>query len=170
MPRRHLGHRLTGQHLLHRLVPVLDQPITISAQSRPPRDPLPRKGDRSTTAISRMSLYKRVSHVLRHHTSSGTTPDDLAYFYAFIPPGPPPLLSRLIRIAGIRWTSGGEDFQQSKGQAGLDQTQVRRYRSWRRTSSWPWRPSLFKIGIVRHNRHHREPWAGPTRVRRWPRS
>ena len=58
-------------------------------------------------------------------------PDDIAYFYAFVPADEPVLLSTLIRIAGIRWTVE-EDFQQSKGQAGLDQTQARRCRSWRR--------------------------------------
>jgi SRSO17 transposase len=60
-----------------------------------------------------------------------TKPDDLAYFYAYIPDGQPFTLARIVAIAGYRWMVE-EDFQQSKGQAGLDHTQARRYRSWLR--------------------------------------
>ena len=60
-----------------------------------------------------------------------TDPTDLAYFYAYAPDGQPLTLPRIVQIAGYRWTVE-EDFQQSKGQAGLDHTQVRRYRSWLR--------------------------------------
>jgi SRSO17 transposase len=62
---------------------------------------------------------------------SVTKPDDLAYFYAFTPEGQPFTLARIVAIAGYRWMVE-EDFQQSKGQAGLDHTQARRYRSWLR--------------------------------------
>ncbi len=88
---------------------------------------------------------------------SVTNPDDLAYFYAFVPPGMPVLLSTLIQVAGIRWAVE-EDFQQSKGQAGLDQTQVRRYRSWRRHIVLALAAlAIHAIGIARHNRHHPDP-------------
>jgi SRSO17 transposase len=86
-----------------------------------------------------------------------TKPDDIAYFYAFIPTGEPLLLATLIRIAGIRWTVE-EDFQQSKGQAGLDQTQARRYRSWRRHIVLAIAAlAIQAIGISRHNQQHPEP-------------
>jgi SRSO17 transposase len=86
-----------------------------------------------------------------------TKPDDIAYFYAFVPTGEPLLLSTIIRIAGIRWTVE-EDFQQSKGQAGLDQTQARRYQSWRRHIILAIAAlAIQAIGISRHNRNHPEP-------------
>lgn len=62
---------------------------------------------------------------------SVSTPSELAFFYCHVPEGRALTLPILIRVAGIRWAVE-EDFQQSKGQVGLDHTQVRRYRSWRR--------------------------------------
>jgi SRSO17 transposase len=62
---------------------------------------------------------------------STTNPDDVAYFYAYVPDGQALTLPRLVQIAGYRWMVE-EDFQQSKGQIGLDHSQVRRYRSWLR--------------------------------------
>ncbi|GAA1000842.1 hypothetical protein GCM10009555_104420 [Acrocarpospora macrocephala] len=59
------------------------------------------------------------------------TPSELAFFSCHVPEGRVVTLPILIRVAGIRWVVE-EDFQQSKGQVGLDHTQVRRYRSWRR--------------------------------------
>jgi SRSO17 transposase len=86
-----------------------------------------------------------------------TNPDDIAYFYTFTPAGEPILLSTLIRITGIRWTVE-EDFQQSKGQAGLDQTQARRYRSWRRHIILAITAlAIQAIGISRHNRQQPDP-------------
>jgi SRSO17 transposase len=70
------------------------------------------------------------THVLLVRRSI-SKPTDLAYFYAFVPAGQPLTLARLATIAGYRWMVE-EDFQQSKGQSGLDQSQVRRYRSWLR--------------------------------------
>src|SRR6266480_3782862 len=70
------------------------------------------------------------THVLLVRRSI-TKPTDLAYFYAFVPAGQPLTLARLVAVAGYRWMVE-EDFQQSKGQVGLDQSQVRRYRSWLR--------------------------------------
>jgi hypothetical protein len=60
-----------------------------------------------------------------------STPSELAFFYCHVPEGRPLTLPALVRIAGVRWAVE-EDFQQSKGQVGLDHTQVRQYRSWRR--------------------------------------
>ncbi|WP_160330470.1 hypothetical protein [Sphaerimonospora mesophila] len=45
-----------------------------------------------------------------------------------MPEGRTLALPVLVKIAGVRWAVE-EDFQQSKGQVGLDHTQVRRYRS-----------------------------------------
>src|SRR5258705_5631874 len=42
-----------------------------------------------------------------------TKPNDLAYFYAYIPEGQPFTLARIVAIAGYRWMVE-EDFQQSK--------------------------------------------------------
>ena len=54
---------------------------------------------------------------------------ELAY-YRCHSPSPAPL-STLVRVAGRRWTVE-ESFQTAKGQTGLDQHQVRRWRSWYR--------------------------------------
>lgn len=62
---------------------------------------------------------------------SVSAPSELAFFYCHVPQGRALTLPVLARIAGVRWAVE-EDFQQSKGQVGLDHTQVRRYRSWRR--------------------------------------
>lgn len=62
---------------------------------------------------------------------SVSDPTDLAFFYAFVPAAQPLTLALIVRIAGIRWAVE-EDFQQAKDQVGLDHTQARRYRSWRR--------------------------------------
>jgi SRSO17 transposase len=67
-------------------------------------------------------------------------------FYRCSTPRPVPLAT-LVRVAGIRWTVE-ERFQTGKGLVGLDQHQVRRWRSWYRwvtwpcspTPSWSWRP------------------------------
>ena len=58
-------------------------------------------------------------------------PTDLAYFYAYAPEGRSMALADLVKIAGIRWTVE-EDFANGKDAVGLDHTQARRYRSWRR--------------------------------------
>jgi len=51
-------------------------------------------------------------------------------FYRCYTPGPVPL-AMLVRVAGTRWTAE-ERFQTSKGLVGLDQHQVRCWRSWYR--------------------------------------
>ncbi|MET7719177.1 transposase [Streptomyces sp. NPDC005407] len=58
-------------------------------------------------------------------------PTDLSYFYAYAPQGRSMALADLVAIAGIRWTVE-EDFANGKDAVGLDHTQARRYRSWRR--------------------------------------
>ncbi|MER5918451.1 IS701 family transposase [Streptomyces sp. NPDC001982] len=70
----------------------------------------------------------------RHHLlvrRSIADPTDLSYFYAYTPEGQSMALSDLVAIAGIRWTVE-EDFANGKDAVGLDHTQARRYRSWRR--------------------------------------
>jgi hypothetical protein len=70
----------------------------------------------------------------RHHLlvrRSLTDPTDLAFFYAYVPPGRSTALADLVKIAGIRWAVE-EDFANGKDAVGLDHTQARRYRSWRR--------------------------------------
>ncbi|GAY11338.1 mobile element protein [Pseudonocardia sp. N23] len=58
-------------------------------------------------------------------------PSKIAYFYAYAPADHPCPLTILVRIAGMRWTVE-DDFQDSKSTVSLDQTQVRRYRAWKR--------------------------------------
>jgi SRSO17 transposase len=63
--------------------------------------------------------------MVRRHQRTG----ELA-FYRCYTPGPVPL-AVLVKVAGTRWTVE-ERFQTSKGLVGLDQHQVRRWRSWYR--------------------------------------
>jgi SRSO17 transposase len=63
--------------------------------------------------------------LVRRHPKTG----ELA-FYRCWSPRPVPL-TRLVRVAGRRWTVE-EAFQSGKGLAGLDEHQVRRWRSWYR--------------------------------------
>jgi SRSO17 transposase len=60
-----------------------------------------------------------------------TDPNEIAYFYAYAPEGHPCPLTDLVEIAGMRWKVE-DDFQDSKSTVSLDQTQVRRYRAWKR--------------------------------------
>ena len=60
-----------------------------------------------------------------------TDPDDLAFFYCHAPAGRPVTLAILIKVAGKRWPVE-ECVQQGKGQAGLDQHQVRTWHSFHR--------------------------------------
>ncbi len=63
--------------------------------------------------------------LLRRNDSTG----ELAYYRCYSPDKVP--LSVLVRVAGQRWKIE-ESFQTAKGQAGLDEHQVRRWRSWHR--------------------------------------
>lgn len=63
--------------------------------------------------------------LIRRNNSTG----ELAYYRCYAPTPVP--LHELVRVAGRRWTVE-ESFQASKGLAGLDQHQVRRWASWHR--------------------------------------
>jgi hypothetical protein len=63
--------------------------------------------------------------MIRRHQRTG----ELAFYRCWTPRPVP--LSTLVRVAGIRWTVE-ERFQTGKGLCGLDQHQVRRWRSWYR--------------------------------------
>ena len=58
-------------------------------------------------------------------------PGEIAYFYAYAPAHYVCSLTDLVKIAGARWKVE-DDFQDSKSTVGLDQTQVRLYRAWKR--------------------------------------
>jgi SRSO17 transposase len=58
-------------------------------------------------------------------------PSEIAYFYAYAPPGYVCSLTDLVKVAGTRWKVE-DDFQDAKSTIGLDQTQVRLYRAWKR--------------------------------------
>ena len=58
-----------------------------------------------------------------------TDADDLAFYRVFAPSDTP--LAELARVAGARWTIE-EGFERAKGEAGLDQYEVRRYDAWYR--------------------------------------
>jgi SRSO17 transposase len=71
---------------------------------------------------------------------------ELAYYRCYTPRPTP--LAVLVKVAGWRWTVE-ESFQAGKGLCGLDEHQVRRWRSWYRwatlamlapTPSWSWLP------------------------------
>lgn len=63
--------------------------------------------------------------LIRHNPATG----ELAYFRTYSPTPVP--LSRLVAVAGRRWTVE-ESFQSSKGLCGLDEHQLRTWTSWRR--------------------------------------
>ncbi|MFE7394313.1 hypothetical protein [Streptomyces sp. NPDC057582] len=70
----------------------------------------------------------------RHHLlvrRSLADPTDLAFFSTYVPPGRSMALADLVKIAGIGWAVE-EDFANGKDAVGLDHTQARHYRSWRR--------------------------------------
>jgi SRSO17 transposase len=70
----------------------------------------------------------------RHHVlirRSLSDPSELAYFYCHTPAGRVVSLPVLIKVAGQRWPAE-ECHQQGKGQAGLDQHQVRLWHSFHR--------------------------------------
>jgi len=62
-------------------------------------------------------------------TRRNTTTDELAFYRCWTPR--PATLTQLVRVAGLRWIVE-ESFQAAKSQVGLDQHQVRRWRSWHR--------------------------------------
>jgi SRSO17 transposase len=58
-------------------------------------------------------------------------PTELAYYIAFTPAHYVCSLTDLIKVAGTRWAIE-DDFRDAKQSVGLDQTQVRGYRAWKR--------------------------------------
>jgi SRSO17 transposase len=58
-------------------------------------------------------------------------PSEIACFYAYAPEGRVCSLTDLVKVAGTRWKVE-DDFQDAKSTIGLDQTQVRLYRAWKR--------------------------------------
>jgi hypothetical protein len=90
--------------------------------------------------------------LVRRHQRTG----ELAFYRCWMPRPVP--LAVLVRVAGRRWTAEGR-FQTGKGLVGLDQHQVRRWRSWYRwsplpcspTPSWWW-PPWPNAPAIRHRR------------------
>lgn len=69
--------------------------------------------------------YGHTSMLLRRNDATG----EMAYYRCFAPADV--TLTELVRVAGWRWKIE-ESFQAAKGQAGLDEHQVRRWTSWHR--------------------------------------
>jgi SRSO17 transposase len=86
----------------------------------------PRLYHRAKAPIRPLEAERRYWLLVRRST---TDPQDLAYYLCYGPPRT--RLGELVRVAGARWAIE-ETFQTAKGQAGLDQYQVRRYDSWYR--------------------------------------
>jgi SRSO17 transposase len=79
-------------------------------------------------------------------------------FYRCSTPRPVPL-STLVRVAGIRWTVE-ERFQTGKGLVGLDQHQVRRWRSWYRWVTLAMLAHAFLVVAAMTERSCRPPPSG----------
>ena len=90
--------------------------------------------------------------MIRRHQRTG----ELA-FYRCYTPGPVPLAT-LVRVAGIRWTVE-ERFQTGKGLVGLDQHQVRRWRSWYRWATLAMLAHAFLavVALAERTRHPAPP-------------
>jgi SRSO17 transposase len=70
----------------------------------------------------------------RHHLPIRrkiSDPGELAYYIAYVPDHYICSLTDLIKVAGARWAIE-DDFQDAKQSVGLDETQVRGYRAWKR--------------------------------------
>ena len=70
----------------------------------------------------------------RHHLiirRKISDPSELAFYIAYVPDHYVCSLTDLVKVAGIRWAIE-DDFQDAKGAIGLDHTQVRGYRAWKR--------------------------------------
>jgi SRSO17 transposase len=86
---------------------------------------------------------------------SQSDPSDLAFFYCHVPEGRPVSLPILIWLAGKRWPVE-ECLQQGKGQAGLDQHQVRLWHSFHRHTVL----SMCAQALLAVAAAHRAPLAG----------
>ncbi|MFL5880546.1 MAG: IS701 family transposase [Actinomycetota bacterium] len=90
---------------------------------------------------------KRWLMVRRNHTTG-----ELAFYRCFTPRPLP--LAVLVHVAGRRWTVE-ERFQTGKGLVGLDQHQVRRWRSWYRWTTLAMLAHAFLVvaALTQHTRH-----------------
>jgi len=77
---------------------------------------------------------------------------ELAFYRCWSPT--PVTLGALVRVAGIRW-SIEECFQAAKGEVGLDQHQVRRWRSWYRYTTLAMLAHAILAVIAAHERQRR---------------
>lgn len=77
---------------------------------------------------------------------------ELAFYRCWTPR--PVTLAALVRVAGIRW-SIEECFQAAKGEVGLDQHQVRRWRSWYRYTTMVMLAHALLAAIAAHEREKR---------------
>jgi SRSO17 transposase len=86
--------------------------------------------------------------LVRRHQRTG----ELAFYRCFLPQPVP--LATLVRVAGRRWTIE-ERFQTGKGLVGLDQHQVRRWRSWYRWVTLAMLAHAFLVvtAVTEHARH-----------------
>jgi SRSO17 transposase len=78
---------------------------------------------------------------------------ELAFYHCWTPR--PAALATLVRVAGRRWTIE-ERFQTSKGLVGLDQHQVRRWRSWYRWTTLAMLAHAFLV-VAAVTDHTRDP-------------
>jgi len=90
--------------------------------------------------------------LLRRNDSTG----ELAFYRSFCPNLVP--LRQLIRVAGWRWKIE-ESFQTAKGQAGLDEHQVRRWCSWHRWVTLAMAAMAF-LAVVTAAEHDQSPHTG----------
>jgi SRSO17 transposase len=79
--------------------------------------------------------------LVRRHQRTG----ELAFYRCFLPCPVP--LATLVRVAGRRWTIE-ERFQTGKGLCGLDQHQVRRWRSWYRWATLTMLAHAFLVVVA----------------------
>jgi hypothetical protein len=85
------------------------------------------------------------------------TTGELAFYRCWTPR--PVSLATLVRVAGRRWTIE-ERFQTSKGLVGLDQHQVRRWRSWYRWATLAMLAHAFPVVLAAACRIRHPPPAG----------
>jgi SRSO17 transposase len=91
--------------------------------------------------------------MLRRNQRTG----ELAFYRCWMPRPVPPAV--LVRVAGTRWTVE-ERFQTGKGLVGLDQHQVRRWRSWYRWVTFSMLAHAFLVVAAATERSCRPPPAG----------
>ena len=82
---------------------------------------------------------------------------ELAFYHCWTPH--PVALATLVRVAGRRWTIE-ERFQTGKGLVGLDQHQVRRWRSWDRWTTLAMVAHAFLVVLAATYRTRHPPPAG----------